>query len=95
VFRRFHQASDGWPQHQLDPRHARVLRDPRLHHHHGGGAGAGSSTRPASSHHSLDAINEALEELQLHALDAHAPGRNQLLDFDFGRLERQLAIFLV
>jgi hypothetical protein len=43
----------------------------------------------------LDAINEALEELQLHALDAHAPGRNQLLDFDFGRLERQLAIFLV
>jgi hypothetical protein len=32
---------------------------------------------------SLDAMNEALEELQLHT-----PECNQLLDFDFERLER-------
>jgi hypothetical protein len=36
----------------------------------------------------LDTTNEALEELQLHALEVHAPGHNQILDFDFGRLER-------
>jgi hypothetical protein len=36
---------------------------------------------------SLNAIDEALEELQLHALEAHASGHNQLPDFDFGRLE--------
>ena len=43
---------------------------------------------------SLDAIAEALEELQLHALEAHAPGGDQLLGFDYGRLERQLSAFL-
>ena len=33
-------------------------------------------------------IVEALEELQLHAPEAHIPGSNQLLGFDYGRLER-------
>ena len=33
----------------------------------------------------LDTITE---ELQLHALEAHAPRRDQLLSFDYGRLER-------
>ena len=42
----------------------------------------------------LDAIAEALEELQLHALEARAFGSDQLLDFDYGRLERQLSAFL-
>ena len=42
----------------------------------------------------LDAIAEALEELRLHAPGAHAPGSNQLLDFDYGRFERQLGAFL-
>ena len=36
----------------------------------------------------LDAIAETLEELQLHAPEAHAPGSDQLLSFDYGRLER-------
>ena len=36
----------------------------------------------------LDAITEALEELRLRAPKACAPGRGQLLDFDYGRLER-------
>jgi hypothetical protein len=36
----------------------------------------------------LDAIDEALEELQLQAPKAHTPGHNQLLDIDFERLER-------
>ena len=36
----------------------------------------------------LDAIAEALEELWLDAPGAHAPGSNQLLDFDYGRFER-------
>ena len=36
---------------------------------------------------SLDSIAEALEELQLHAPEARAPGSDQLLDFDYGRLE--------
>ena len=36
----------------------------------------------------LDAIAEALEELQLHAPEARAPGSDQLLSFDYGRLER-------
>ena len=36
----------------------------------------------------LDAIVEALEELQLHAPEAHAPGSDQLLGFDYGRLKR-------
>ena len=42
----------------------------------------------------LDAITEALEELQLRASEAHALRSNQLLDFDYGRLERQLGAFL-
>ena len=42
----------------------------------------------------LDAIAEALEELQLHTLEARAPGSDQLLGFDYGRLERQLSTFL-
>ena len=36
----------------------------------------------------LDAIAEALEELWQHALEARAPRSSQLLDFDYGRLER-------
>ena len=36
----------------------------------------------------LDAIAEALEELQLHAPEARSPGSDQLLGFDYGRLER-------
>ena len=36
----------------------------------------------------LDAIGEALEALQLHAQGARAPRGDQLLDFDYGRLER-------
>jgi hypothetical protein len=39
-------------------------------------------------------IVEALEELQLSASEASAPERDQLLDFDFGRLEHQLAVYL-
>ena len=35
-----------------------------------------------------DAIAEALEELQQHAPEARAPGSDQLLGFDYGRLER-------
>ena len=35
----------------------------------------------------LDAIIEALKEQQLHALEAHTPGSDQLLGFDYGRLE--------
>ena len=42
---------------------------------------------------SLDSINEALEELRLRAPEACAPGSGQLLDFDYGRLERQLGAF--
>ena len=42
----------------------------------------------------LDAIAEVLEELQLHAPKAHTLGSDQLLGFDFGRLERQLGAFL-
>ena len=42
----------------------------------------------------LDAIAEALEELQLHAPKAHAPGSNQLPGFDYGRLKCQLNAFL-
>jgi hypothetical protein len=37
---------------------------------------------------SLDAVVEALEGLQLHAPEVHAPGSNQLLDFDYEWLER-------
>ena len=43
---------------------------------------------------SLDATVEALEELRLHALEAHTLGSDQLLDFDYERLERQLDAFL-
>ena len=42
----------------------------------------------------LDVIVEALEELWLHAPEARAPGSDQLLDFDYGRLERQLGAYL-
>ena len=42
----------------------------------------------------LDAIAEALEELWLHAPEAHALRSDQLLGFDYGRLERQLGAFL-
>ena len=52
---------------------------------------------PATVHpfHStgLDVIVEVLEELQLHAPEACAPGSGQLLSFDYGRLERQLDAF--
>ena len=43
---------------------------------------------------SLGLITEALEEMQLHAPEARAPGSDQLLDFDYGRLERQPGAFL-
>ena len=43
---------------------------------------------------SPDPWGRALKELQLHALEARAPGSDQLLDFDYGRLERQLNAFL-
>ena len=36
----------------------------------------------------LDAIVEALEELQLHTPEAHAPRSDQLLGLNYGRLER-------
>ena len=36
----------------------------------------------------LDAIAETLEELQLHAPEARAPGSDRLLSFNYGRLER-------
>ena len=36
----------------------------------------------------LYTIAEALEELRLHAPEAHVPRSDQLLDFDYGRLER-------
>ena len=42
----------------------------------------------------LDAIAEALEELQLHAPEARVPGSDQLLGFNYRRLERQLSAFL-
>ena len=43
---------------------------------------------------SLDTIIEALEELQLHMPEAHAPRSDQLVGFDYRRLERQLDAFL-
>ena len=36
----------------------------------------------------LDTITEALEELQVHAPEACAPGSGQLHGFDYERLER-------
>ena len=47
---------------------------------------APATVRPLHSA-GLDAITEALEELQLNAPEARAPGSDQLLDFDYGRLE--------
>ena len=59
----------------------------------GGLAMAHVAIRPLHST-GLDTIAEALEELQMHAPEARAPRSNQLLDFDYGRLERQLVAFL-
>ena len=42
----------------------------------------------------LNTTVEALKELQLHASEARAPRSDQLLDFDYGRLEHQLDAFL-
>ena len=36
----------------------------------------------------LDTIADTLEELQLRASEPRAPGSDQLLNFDYGRLER-------
>ena len=36
----------------------------------------------------LDTIAEALEKLRLHTPEARAPRSDQLLGFDYGRLER-------
>ena len=47
-------------------------------------------------HHStgLDTIAKVLEELQLHTTEALASGSDQLLGFNYGRIERQLGAFL-
>ena len=42
---------------------------------------------------SLNTVTKMLKELWLHAPEARASGSGQLLDFDYGRLERQLSIF--
>jgi hypothetical protein len=42
----------------------------------------------------LDVIVRALKELQLSAPEARAPKHDQLLDFDFGKLEHQLTVYL-
>ena len=42
----------------------------------------------------LDAIAEVLEELRLHALEAHTLRSDKLLGFNYGRLEHQLSAFL-
>ena len=42
----------------------------------------------------LDAIVEALEELQLHVSEARVPRSDKLLGFDYRRLERQLDALL-
>ena len=42
----------------------------------------------------LNTIIEALEELRLHTPKAHALGSDQLLGFDYGRLECHLGAFL-
>ena len=54
---------------------------------------APAAVRPLHSA-GLDTIVEVLEELQLHAPKARGLGSDQLLDFDYGRLERQLSAFL-
>ena len=46
---------------------------------------APTAVRPLHSA-GLDVIAEALEELQLHAPEAHALGSDQLLGFNYGRL---------
>jgi hypothetical protein len=43
---------------------------------------------------SLDEIIEALKELQLNAPKACASERDQILNFDFGRLEHHLTVYL-
>jgi hypothetical protein len=43
---------------------------------------------------SIDTIVEALEELHLHALEVRALESDQLLDFDYERMECQLDAFL-
>ena len=48
---------------------------------------APAAVRPLHSA-ALNAITEALEELQLHAPEARTLESYQLLDFDYGRLER-------
>ena len=42
----------------------------------------------------LDTIAEAFEELQLHTPKARTLGSDQLLGFDYRRLEHQLGAFL-
>jgi hypothetical protein len=42
----------------------------------------------------LDSTIKALEELRLHAPKTRASGSDQLLDFDYERLEHQLDAFL-
>jgi hypothetical protein len=42
----------------------------------------------------LDEIIEADKELQLNAPEACALERDQILDFDFGRLEHHLTMYL-
>jgi hypothetical protein len=59
----------------------------------GGIAQAPTPVMPSRSI-SLDTVIEATEKLQLCALKARAPGGNQLIDFSYRRLERQLAVFL-
>ena len=43
---------------------------------------------------SLDVIAGTLEELQLHAPEAPCPRERPAPSFDYGRLERQLDVFL-
>jgi hypothetical protein len=70
-----------------------VLQEPRFHHHYRGGTS--ECSRPlVSSHTGLNAVVGALEELQLSAPEAHAPKRDQLLNFDFRKLEHQLTVYL-
>ena len=59
----------------------------------GGLAQAPATIQPLHSA-GLDTIAEVLEELQLHAPEARAPGSDQLLGFDYRRLEHQLGAFL-
>jgi hypothetical protein len=39
-------------------------------------------------------IVEALDELRLNAPEARAPGCDQPISFDFGRMEHQLTVYL-